>query len=227
MATEQYEVEIKSLLGTAEAAEKLRNDLKRLDPNCACVSTYTQLNHYFEGGEPVKVVEALADRVSPENAEAMQRIALEGKKISVRTREMNGEARIVMKASIGDDSSENGVARLEVEAPVRDMSLEQLDQVVLDAGYSYQAKWSRTREEYSFKDTAVCLDKNAGYGYLAEFEKVVNGADETPAARAEIEELMTELSVSELPQDRLERMFSFYNEHWPEYYGTDKIFVIE
>jgi len=38
---------------------------------------------------------------------------------------------------------------------------------------------------------------------------------------------MTKLDVEELPQDRLERMFAYYNKNWPEYYGTEKIFVIE
>jgi hypothetical protein len=38
---------------------------------------------------------------------------------------------------------------------------------------------------------------------------------------------MAKLGVEELPQDRLERMFAHYNAHWPEYYGTEKVFVIE
>jgi adenylate cyclase class IV len=98
---------------------------------------------------------------------------------------------------------------------------------VLDAGFTYQAKWSRSREEYAYKGVTVCLDKNAGYGYLAEFEKVVDGEERVEETRREIEALMTELSVFELPQDRLARMFDFYNKNWPEYYGTDKVFTIE
>jgi hypothetical protein len=45
--------------------------------------------------------------------------------------------------------------------------------------------------------------------------------------RKEIDALMGELGVAELSQDRLERMFKFYNENWPEYYGTDRTFIIE
>jgi len=30
-----------------------------------------------------------------------------------------------------------------------------------------------------------------------------------------------------LPNDRLERMFAYYNEHWQEYYDTDKTFVVK
>jgi predicted adenylyl cyclase CyaB len=221
-----YEIEIKSLLGEAPAALRLKDEMRKLDPSLAPVSSYTQLNHYFEGGDAGKLVSALASQVGPEAFGKMRTIAEEGKSVSVRTREMNGQAYIVMKASIGDDSSANGVARLEVEEPVP-LSLTDLDQRVLSAGFSYQAKWSRSREEYKLGDVAVCLDKNAGYGYLAEFEKVVDDASEADATKRQLAELMARLGVAELPQDRLERMFAYYNAHWPEYYGTEKVFVIE
>jgi len=66
-----------------------------------------------------------------------------------------------------------------------------------------------------------------GYGYLAEFEKILADESAVQSARAEIESIMSELGVAELPQDRLERMFAHYNQNWPDYYGTDKVFVIE
>jgi adenylate cyclase class IV len=76
-------------------------------------------------------------------------------------------------------------------------------------------------------DVAVCLDKNAGYGYLAEFEKVITDSARAEETKQELVSLMKTLGAIELPQDRLERMFAYYNEHWPEYYGTEKIFVIQ
>lgn len=225
MKQPQYEVEIKTLLGSLENAEALKAGLKSIDPNTTCTATSTQLNHYFEGGDPKKVVERLAPHLSKEVVEKMEQIA-GGQKISVRTRGTGGVAKIVVKASIGSDSSENGVMRMEVEEVVPGMTLDALDAEVLTAGYQYQAKWSRSREEYSCGDLAVSIDKNAGYGYLAEFEKVVGEEADTEPARAQILKIMAELGVAELPQDRLERMFAFYNTHWPEYYGTDKIFTI-
>jgi uncharacterized protein (DUF1778 family) len=56
---------------------------------------------------------------------------------------------------------------------------------------------------------------------------MVSTLAEAEVARDEIRALMAELDAPELPQDRLERMFAFYNEHWPEYYGTDKIFSLQ
>ncbi|MBP9711075.1 MAG: CYTH domain-containing protein, partial [Candidatus Pacebacteria bacterium] len=144
----------------------------------------------------------------------------------VRTRNKDGEVLLVVKASVGDDTSSNGVKRMEFEVKV-DLTLEQLDRILLSAGFRYQAKWSREREEYDFKGLNVSLDKNAGYGWLTEFEKVVQGEAGVDAAHKEVVALMAECGVVELPQARLERMFKFYNEHWPEYYGTEKIFTVE
>lgn len=222
-----YEVEVKTLLGSQESADALRARLQELDPSCVLTATSRQLNHYFEGGDITALVERMESLVSPETAEKMRRISREGKKISVRTREADGDVRIVLKASLGDDSSANGVARIEIEESIPGMTLADLDATLEAAGYTYQAKWSRSREEYATGPVVICLDKNAGYGYLAEFEKVVEHQEDIAEAREHIATLMQTLGVEELPQDRLERMFEYYNRHWPEYYGTDNLFVIE
>jgi|SRR3989338_10058645 len=223
---ETYEIEIKSLLGDQEAADSFRSTLKSIHPTCALTSTESQLNHYFEGGDLHVLAECLAPRLSSELQEKLERIVSRATSASVRTRESDGEVRFVVKASLGDDSSENGVVRAEFDVPMEDVTLDELDNKILEAGYTYQAKWSRNREVYEIPETTVCLDRNAGYGYLVEFEKVINDPSRTEEARAEIAALMEQIGVEELPQDRLERMFAHYNEHWPEYYGTDKVFVI-
>lgn len=227
MAAEQYEIEIKTLLGSEENARNLRSSLKELDPSCELISSNTQLNHYFEGDNPKALAEHIAPKLSKEAREKLDRIASRGTSISVRTRGVNGEARFVMKASVGDDSSANGVVRVEVDEAVPGLSLEELDAEILSTGYTYQAKWSRAREEYRVGPVSVCLDKNAGYGYVAEFERVIEDVTQTEAVRSELLSLMDRIGLSELPQDRLERMFAHYNAHWPEYYGTDRVFTIE
>lgn len=220
-----YEVEVKSLLGSSENADALRAKLTTLDSTCVCTNSYTQLNHYFEGGTIASLQTALAPLLSDETNEKLLRIAEEGHHTSVRSRETSGEVRVVVKASLGSDSSANGVTRIEIEEVVP-LTFAELDERILSAGFTYQAKWSRSREEYQLGNVAVCLDKNAGYGYVAEFERVVEDTAQLTKAREDIEALMKALEVTELPQDRLERMFAHYNEHWAEYYGTDKIFVI-
>ena len=56
---------------------------------------------------------------------------------------------------------------------------------------------------------------------------MVDEEADIPRAREEVRALMEELGVEELSQERLERMFAFYNANWQDYYGTDKIFIVE
>jgi adenylate cyclase class IV len=226
LAMSSYEVEVKSLLGSPERAEEVRAALRAADLSCVLLSRNKQLNHYFTGGDLSALAKTAAKHLPPDAANNLDAITVRAKDASVRTREKDDEVLLVVKASVDKTSSANGIARLEFEEQVN-MSLDELDSLVQKAGYSYQAKWSREREEYKCLGTNVTLDKNAGYGWLAEFEHVVTDESEVGAAKAEIAMLMAKLGVAELPQDRLARMFTFYNEHWPEYYGTEKIFTIE
>lgn len=221
-----YEVEVKSLLGSPERAEKVRKALKQKDSSVKLLSRNKQLNHYFVDGDLQKLTKTAAKHLPADAANRLSDMVKRAKDASVRTRDKDGEVLLVVKASVDDTTSANGVARLEFEEPVN-MSLEELDELVQDAGYKYQAKWSREREEYKCDGTNVTLDKNAGYGWLAEFERIVSTETEVVAAKSAIAKLMKELEVEELPQDRLARMFDFYNKNWPDYYGTEKIFTIK
>jgi adenylate cyclase class IV len=221
-----YEIEIKSLLGEKAAADALKEKMCALDPATTCISTNKQLNHYFEGGDMDKLFTATKDLFDATQQAKFKKIVEEGSDFSVRTRQKDDEVLLVIKAALDGGTSANTVSRLEFEEPVP-LSLEALDQLLIGAGFVYQAKWSREREEYAYKGATVCIDRNAGYGHLAEFEKVVDHDDSVEGVRAELEALMAELGVSELSQERLARMFAHYNENWADYYGTDKTFTIE
>ena len=222
----KYEVEIKSLLGTQEKADELRQKLYQMDSNTKLISRNSQLNHYFEGGNLAALAESVARRcLAEEKCIAFDDIAKKAKTFSVRTRQKDSGVYLVVKASVDDTTSENGISRIELDEKV-DIPLDALDALILGSGFTYQAKWSREREEYLCRGVSVCLDKNAGYGWLAEFEKMVDTEEEVEAARGDLRAFMKEAGAEELPQDRLERMFSFYNAHWQEYYGTDKVFTV-
>lgn len=225
MAT--YEIEIKSLLGSPENADALRQKL--LGAGGSLVGKNKQLNHYFIAGDMQALAASVAPRLSEGQQEALRHIASAGKDFSVRTREADGAVFLVVKASVDDTTSANGISRMEFQEEIPGLSLDQLDALLLDAGFTYQAKWSREREEYECKGKGctVTVDKNAGYGYVAEFERVVGEDADRDAVESELRAFMEEIGAAELPQDRLERMFAHYNAHWPEYYGTDNIFTID
>lgn len=221
-----YEIEIKSLLGATDKAEDLKAKMLLLDPTTTCTSRNVQLNHYFADGDMGALYNAAKDLFTVEQQEKFKKVLAAGSDFSVRTRQRDNEVLLVVKASLDGGTSANTVTRLEFEEAVT-VSLEALDQLLIAAGFSYQAKWSREREEYAYKGIVVCIDRNAGYGYLAEFEKIVAEGESVAGVRANLEALMAELGVEELPQDRLAKMFAHYNENWAEYYGTEKTFTIE
>ncbi len=222
-----YEVEIKTLLGSKDNAEKLKKELTKKYPETKLVAQGKQLNHYFNTPTDLNLLKnSVSSLFSEERKKDLENILNHGKKISIRTRDADGTVLLVIKASVGDDTSSNGVKRIEFEEKVK-KTLKELDQILLDSGATYQAKWSREREEYKNKDMNICIDKNAGYGYLAEFEKVTEDMTSLDTVKEELLSAMDELGVEELQQDRLERMFAHYNAHWSEYYGTEKTFVIQ
>ena len=221
-----YEVEVKSLLGAKEHAEALIARMRETDPSVSCVSENKQLNHYFVGGDIHTLYTNTEGFFELEKKEKFKLISEKGTSTSVRTRQKDEQVLLVVKASVDEGTSANTVTRMEFEEEVG-VTLAELDALLLRSGYTYQAKWSRERQEYSYKGINVCLDKNAGYGYLAEFEKMVEDEGALQDARAEIDTLMAELGVEELSQERLARMFDFYNKNWADYYGTEKTFNIE
>ena len=227
MANQSYEIEIKSLLGSKENADALIAKMKSSDKAFQVLGSHKQLNHYFTGGSLEKVHEKFKDLIAPSKKASFEEICSKGKDFSLRTRLADKTVILVIKASVDDTTSSNGTARMEFENIFTSMTLEELDAKVVECGFEYQAKWSRERSEYKFRDANVSIDKNAGYGYLSEFEMISDNPSHADELKSKIRLMMDELGVVELPQDRLARMFDFYNKNWQNYYGTDNTFTVE
>jgi predicted adenylyl cyclase CyaB len=221
-----FEIEVKSLLGDESVAQALKEKMCALDPECVMIGSNKQLNHYFEEGDMEALYASVEHLFDDEQKTKLKTIIERGSSFSIRTRQKDDEVLFVVKASLDEGASAHTIKRIEFEEPVL-VTLDELDQLLLEAGFKYLSKWSRAREEYAYKGASVCLDNNAGYGYLAEFEKVIEDESLITQVREELDLLMSELEVFELEQPRLDRMFEHYNANWPDYYGTDKIFVIE
>jgi len=188
---------------------------------------HKQLNHYFQGGNLKDLYTNVQELLDEESKGKLKDLSEKAKDFSVRTRFADGKVILVVKASIDDTTSSNGTARLEWEKRLDNLELEELDNLVLKSGFTYQAKWSRERQEFKYQGANVAIDKNAGYGYLSEFEMVVEDQSKADAVKLRLRNMMEDLGIAELPQDRLARMFDHYNKNWQDYYGTDKIFDIQ
>ncbi len=225
MKKNNIEVEIKSLLGSREAKESLISRMYDNYGNLTLKRKNKQLNHYFMKGNLQKLEKNISGFLNEMENDLLRNIIQYSKSHSVRTRKADSNVIFVVKATLDETTSSNGIARSEFEANVP-LSIDELDKVILDSDFEYQAKWSRERHEYLYKDYTVSIDKNAGYGYLAEFERVVSHDADFDAVKKQIRGEFKLLGIQELQQDRLERMFAHYNKNWREYYGTEKTFVI-
>ena len=223
-----YEVEIKVLLGNEATKDIFLDTVKETFPDITHSYTESQNNHYFQGGSLVALLSVFGPLVSPEQRKKLENIEQTAKSFSVRTRGTLTQTIIVVKATVNDETSSNGTARIEWEVDLSPMTLDAMYTLVLSAGFEYQAKWSRARDGYELNaDTMLCLDRNAGYGYLAEFERVIDDVSLVDSTRTDLLQIIESLGYTELDQARLARMFDFYNQNWHDYYGTDKVFTLE
>jgi len=227
----QYEVEIKSLIGgDHELLSRVRTQLEDTVPDLVRHADQKQLNHYFNSdGDLVALGGSLEKYFTKKQTVLYSELITEGQEFSMRSREINAEEVIfVMKVSLGADSHANAVARREFEVTMP-VSLDELDQLILSAGFSYKSKWSRERETYTSVEHGITatIDKNAGYGYLVECEKVTDDIARVDEIKQEILTFMQMFGLEEIDQARIDRMFAHYNEHWQDYYGTDKTFLLE
>lgn len=245
-----YEIEIKVLLGDEEKKDVFMKKVQDTFPQLEHEYSESQKNHYFEWGNLLHLLGTFREYISQEEANSLHKLSNEAKSFSVRTRGTKTETIIVVKATVNDESSSNGTARIEWEVDLAPMSLEDMDTKVLQVGFSHQAKWSREREGYIFQapnkgimhsrftdpqisteyntttSVTLCLDKNAGYWYLAEFEMVIEDAQKVESVRKFLLEIIKSLGYEELDQAHLARMFDFYNKNWRDYYGTEKVFEV-
>lgn len=222
----QYEIEIKALLGSQSASDALMNQVAERDPGLKLISEQRQLNHYFNGGELSKLVKTVQRYLSQEQIIAINNISTSATHINVRTRQKNDTVLLIVKGSLDNTSAAHSHQRMEFEAEIG-LTIDELDDLVLSSGWRLEAKWQAKRKIYKALGLTIDLMFSPGYGYVVEFEKVVLNESDRTAAHDQVMAVMESLGIQELANDRLERMFAYYNDHWPEYYGTDKIFTIE
>jgi len=238
MSNTNYEIELKVLLWNTFPPNTFINALRKDFESVVELWEQTQRNHYFEIPHRSQIIPAFEERlpIDQENKFLISNFR-NGKDIVIRTREINEpntktQVLLVMKSTIDSWTSQNGTIRKELEIEVP-MTIEDLDSTLIAwAEIKPQAKWSRTRKTFEviskdwFKFT-VCLDKNAWYGYLAEFEVVVQDSSKIQETKKNLLDCITHMWLQELPWDQLQRMFEFYNKNWETFYQTQNYFFIK
>lgn len=222
----QFEVEVKVLLQTDEKARLVEDILYRNYAQTSFLWENVQQNFYYEWGKIEDLFIKIKNHIPTSEYSQLEDILFRWKKHSIRLRKANEDVIFIVKAVADDTWAVNGIARVEFEQVIN-ASMEEIDLLILSAWFHHQSKWSRYRKIFQYKDFVVSLDKNAWYGRVAEFERLVNERSLIDSAKEEIRTELQFLGLEELPQDRLQRMFEYYSQRWPEYYGSQKYFTIE
>ncbi|MFM6135708.1 MAG: hypothetical protein ACKPCP_16370 [Sphaerospermopsis kisseleviana] len=215
-----FEVEVKALVPNPEL---LKAEIFKQFKSNGIPSE--QLNHYFSYTPEVfsKFVNGYLPRSCIRNDCVFPDDISTAENVAVRTRwdSLTGTW-LMLKYSITDDCSQNGIMRREFELNVKsDLSV--LDNDLLEIGFDYQSKWSRNRVEYKIpNDISLFVDVNAGYRGICEVEKIVSTKNEILQAKSEVEVILSSLQLEELDGQLLKEMFNFYSANWQEFYGTSK-----
>jgi hypothetical protein len=86
MTSNHIEIEVKSLLGNKENADKLLEKVKENYPTFKLLHEEKQLNHYFKLGDFISLSEKIVDNLSDDQKKQFKEIIEHGKNHSVRTR---------------------------------------------------------------------------------------------------------------------------------------------
>ena len=221
----QYEVEIKCLVKDAEQAEHIPEAIRRLGYGLERKAEYNQLNDYYIDGDIAKLADKLQGVIDEAQRKVLLDIIAEHDTFSVRARQNNDTVLFIVKAATGT-SANHASQRAELETPVK-LSLDELKDVITGCGYAVQARWMAHRVLYRVSN-GIVFDSifSPGYGYQAEFELLVDASDKANA-ETRVRDFARELGQEPVDPERVARMFDYYNQHWQEYYGTQKTFHID
>jgi len=219
------EIEVKILLQSQENAEKFLKALKK-NSEVKIFEKSSQLNHYFRNWDLNILSNNIKKYLNSEDKIKLEDLINKAKWFSVRTRKLNDRVILVIKATLNEnEDSINWTWRIEFEADIN-LSINELDELILNSWFEYETKYSRDRIEYRYKDYNVTIDKNSGYWYLAEIEKVVKDKKDLEKITKEIRDEIKLLWFKELSQERIWRMYKHYINVWPHYYGTNNWFNV-
>lgn len=141
--------------------------------------------------------------------------------LDLRIRRTDSEAFLILKKGWMHDEN-----REEIEVRVAREDFEKLDTILTNLGYEYDTKWHRERTEYRYEAFTIVVDFNAGYGWVAEIEKVV-GEGEEDAAKKDILDLAEKIGLEPTPPEVFDNMYKYYKENWQHYYDSGETFTLD
>jgi predicted adenylyl cyclase CyaB len=103
--------------------------------------------------------------------------------------------------------------REEVEIKFKRDDFERLEQLFHALGYNVYIKWFRKRHNFKWQGIDVAVDFTKGYGYIIEFEKLVE-ENEKENVLEFLKEKFNMLDISMTSRQEFDQKFNYYKENW-------------
>ncbi len=221
------EIEIKYLLADEGERDKLVDELNKHYPSSKVVRSSVVISYFFKPTKSkFEILNFTKEILSTSDCNQLKNLIENSSEIDVRARSIDDIVYFVVKGAAEGDDPVHAVHRLEFETII-DLPLEELGKMIESAGVELASKWSSKRIFYEL-DANISMNTEfvSGYGYKAEIEVLIED-DESEAVIEEIRQTAAKLNLDEADQKLFGRMYEYYNQHWQEYFNTDKVFPDE
>lgn len=224
----QREIEKKYLLKDEADRKTLVRNLKELYPDMKLKGTKKVISYFYEKAQNRKQIL----QVGRSLLSKVQQVELAGlvekcDEIMVKCRSIDEVTFFAVKGAASGEDAVHAVNRMEFEV-VLQKDLETINQAITDAGIKLVSKWSSVRDFYCLDDALKAdIEFVAGYGHKAELELVIADGESVEEAVATIDQLATKLDLYCASDALMGRMYSYYNDHWEEFFNTNNTFSDE
>jgi adenylate cyclase class IV len=221
----QREIEKKYLLKDKAARCALVEQLYQIYPGTKLLGTKTVISYFYEPAESKDQILAVARKLLKDKELAeLTKLVKHSVEIMVKCRSIDDTNYFSVKGAAAGQDAVHAANRMEFEAGLS-MSLEEINQVIVDAGIKLVSKWSSRRDFYSLgQGLKADIEFVAGYGHKAELEVVIQDGESVDDAMATIDELADKLDLYYASDELMGRMYAYYNQHWEEFFNTDNVF---
>lgn len=219
------EIEVKYLLKDLTERDGLLAKLQHRYPAMAHTGNKRIISYFYEAGATKEqVLSAMSETVPQAKLAELTGVLENSGAIVVKCRSIDATNFFAVKGTPLGEDPVHAVNRLEFEVAL-DVPLETIDSQLQAAGIVIASKWSSQRDFYSLDQGMKAeIEFVSGYGYKAELELVIEDGESVEVAQQSIRDIASELTLTEASQALLGRMYAYYNQHWQEYFDTDKTF---
>lgn len=221
----QREIEKKYLLKDLADIQALVKSLKQFYPDLTHKGQKTIISYFYQKpNNKEQVLQVGRKLLKKEQLAELTKLVKQCDELMVKCRSIDNVKYFTVKGASSGEDVVHATNRMELEVEL-DKELETINKIIVSSGIKLVSKWSSVRDFYVLENKLKAdIEFVAGYGHKAELELVINDGESSEEAVAVIDELANKLGLFYASDELMGRMYKYYNQHWEEYFNTDKVF---